>query len=104
MTTQEPVTPPPAPEQFSTGRLIGGLILSLGGGGLLAFFAGILAMSQKNGPIGFLIGMAPGAIFVVIGALMKRKLGYAQGLIIGGCVIALIGGACGAAMAGTSFR
>ena len=78
--------------------------MSIGAGGFLAFFAGIAAMSQQNGPLAFVIGMAPGALFVIVGALMKKKLGYAQGLIIGGCIIALIGGACGAAMVGTSFH
>ena len=100
MTIQDPQPPKP----FSAGALIGGLALSLIVGAIGAFIAGLISIDQKHGIIGFLIGMSPGVLFVIIGALIRRKTGFAQGLIIGGCIIALIGGACGAAMVGTSFH
>ena len=39
----------------------------------------------------------PGLFFALI-ALLAPKNGWAQGLFIGGCVVALLGGACGAAI------
>ena len=106
MTINDPVTPPPpspTPGKFSAAGLIGGLVLSLFFGAIGAFFAGMVGMSTNRTPLAFLIGLIPGAIFVAIGAFMKKE-GLAQGLIIGGCIIALIGGICGASMVGTSFH
>jgi uncharacterized membrane protein YdjX (TVP38/TMEM64 family) len=102
MTINDPV-PPPTPRKFSAAALVGGLVLSLFFGAIGAFFAGLMGMSTNRAPLAFLIGLIPGAIFVAIGAFMKKE-GLAQGLIIGGCIIALIGGACGASMVGTSFH
>jgi|GEM_PF-1973599 len=107
MTTEPdhaPAPPPEPPQTFSAAALIGGLFSSLFLGAIGAFFAGLMAMSTGNKVLSFFIGLAPGAIFVITGVLMKRKLGFAQGLIIGGCIIGLIGGICGSAMVGTSFR
>jgi hypothetical protein len=104
MTVPDVPPPPPARPPFSTGALVGGLFLSLIVGGIAAFIAGMNAIDSHRGIFGFLIGMSPGAFFLLIGAVIPRKTGFAQGLIIGGCIIALIGGACGAAMVGTSFH
>ena len=95
-------TPPARP--FSGGALVGGLVLSLIVGAIGAFIAGMIAIDSHKGIYGFLIGMSPGAFFALIGAVIRRKTGFAQGLIIGGCIIALIGDACGASMVGTSFH
>ena len=88
-----------AERTFSVGGLLGGLALSFLIGALGAFVAGFAGMSTNSHPLAFLIGGA----FVVVGAILP-KTGFAQGLIIGGSIICLIGGACGAAMVGTSFH
>lgn len=104
MTTTDPVTPEPQPQRtFSTAALAGGLFVSLFFGAIGAFIAGLIAGSTNNHVAAFFIGLIPGAIFVAIGAAI-RKHGFAQGLIIGGCVIGLIGGICGSSMVGMSFR
>ena len=92
-----------AERTFSVGGLLGGLALSFLIGAFGAFVAGFAGMSTNSHPLAFLIGGIPGGIFVVVGAILP-KTGFAQGLIIGGSIICLIGGACGAAMVGTSFH
>lgn len=109
MTVQEPQppqTPPPQPQPktFSAGAMIGGVVVSLFFGAIGAFIAGMISIDKKYGAVGFLIGILPGALFIVIGMAMRKKTGFAEGLIIGGSIIGLIGGICGAAMVGTSFH
>ena len=89
---------------FSVGGLIGGLALAIFIGGFLNIIAGLMAMSQHSNVLGFAIGAVPGLFFAAMAALARRKNGLAQGLLIGGCIIALIGGACGVSMVGTSFH
>ena len=88
---------------YSVGGLIGGLCLSLFLGAILNIIAGLIAMSMHMRLAGFGVGAVPGLFFALM-ATVARKNGWAQGLLIGGCVIALIGGACGASMVGTSFK
>lgn len=99
----QPQPPQPEPRPFSVAGLIGGLILAIFVGGFLNIIAGMMAMSQHDKLLGFGIGAVPGLLFAAAAAIARRN-GLAQGLLIGGCVIALIGGACGASMVGTSFR
>ena len=89
---------------FSVGGLIGGLALAILIGGCLNVVAGLIAMSQGNPVLGFAIGAVPGIFFAAMAVLARKHNGLAQGLLIGGCIIALIGGACGASMVGTSFK
>lgn len=83
--------------------VIGGLAVSLLIGGCLNVIAGLIAMSQHNNVLGFAIGAIPGLLFAVPAAV-ARKTGFAQGLLIGGCIVALLGGACAASLVGTSFH
>jgi uncharacterized membrane protein YdjX (TVP38/TMEM64 family) len=85
------------------GALLGGLALSLCIGAVGNIFSGILGMSTKSMPLAFLVGIIPGAFFVLM-AWLAPKNGFAQGLLVGGCIVGLIGGACGASMVGTSFH
>jgi len=93
----------PTGQPFSVGGLIGGLALAILGGGFLNIIAGLMAMSQQSHVLGFGIGAVPGLFFAAMAALARKRNGLAHGLLIGGCIIALIGGACGASMVGTRF-
>jgi len=101
-------TPPAATTQtatHSTGALIGGLCIALIVGAVANIIAGVMAMAVHVGALGFLIGGVPGAIFIIWGSLLGiNRSSFGKGLLIGGCIIGLIGGACGAAMVGTTFR
>jgi len=98
-------SPQATPRTVSAGALIGGMILAIFVGAIANIIAGLIAISAGNGFLGFLIGFAPGGLFILWGALMlRRSRGFAIGLLVGGCIIALIGGACGASMVGTSFH
>jgi hypothetical protein len=88
---------------FSVPALIGGLALSLLFGGGLNIISGLMAMSMHEKLLGFGIGAIPGVLFAALAAIVSKR-GLAQGLLIGGCIIALIGGACGASLVGTSFK
>lgn len=88
---------------FSVPALIGGLALSLVFGGGLNIISGVMAMSQHDHALGFAIGAIPGVLFAALAAIASRR-GLAQGLLIGGVIIALIGGMCGASMVGTTFH
>ena len=93
----------PETRPFSVPGLIGGLALSLVVGGGLNIIAGVMAMAVHQRVFGFGIGAIPGALFAATAAIASKN-GFAQGLLIGGCIIALIGGACGASMVGTTFH
>ena len=98
-------SPQDQPRAASAGAVIGGLLLSIIVGAIGNVIAGLIAMSQSNGPLGCVIGAAPGLLFIVWGALLGgKRSSFGIGLLIGGCVIALLGGACGASMVGTSFK
>jgi hypothetical protein len=96
---------PTATPQFSWPAMVGGLFLALIIGGIANIFAGLIGMSTNATLFGFLIGLVPGAIFVGLARLSwRRSAAFGTGMLIGGCIIALIGGICGASMVGTSFR
>jgi hypothetical protein len=88
---------------FSVGGLIGGLALSLCIGGGLNIIAGLIGMSTNMRLAAFGIGAVPGILFGLL-SMAAPKNGFAQGLLIGGCIVALVGGACSASMVGTSFH
>lgn len=97
----------PQPPAAKPGFWILGLLISLAVGGALNFVAGMIAIGAKYGILGFLIGLVPGALFVIPSLFVIRRDsfgGMAGGLCVGGCVIALIGGACAASMVGTTFH
>lgn len=107
MSGQIPDLLPPASsnETFSWGAWIGGLVIALCAGGVLNIFSGLIGMATNLAIGGLLVGAVPGLLFVGIGLLVRRRSpAFAGGLLVGGCIIALIGGACGASMVGTSFH
>src|SRR3954464_981515 len=97
-----PVPPPPVPG-FSWGSFIGALVLSLFFGAIANIFSGLIGMATNVKVLGLLIGAIPGALFALL-SIPTSKNGFSQGLLVGGCIVGLIGGICGAAMVGTSFR
>ena len=87
-------------QPLSSGALLGGFLLSLfvGGFGTLFTLIGVVAgANQSSKTTSLTIIAVPGLFFALI-ALLAPKNGWAQGLFIGGCVVALLGGACGAAI------
>jgi len=97
-----PAPPPPAPA-FNWVAFIGGLLVALLLGGVANIFSGLIGMSTNVRVWAVLIGAIPGALFALV-SLPYRKSGFSQGLLVGGCIIALLGGICGAMMVGTSFH
>jgi hypothetical protein len=85
---------------FSWGKFILGVIVALVAGFIGAFFAGLASASVKIAAIGWLIGAAPGLILGAIGYWIRGRGGFGEGLLVGACVTALIGGICGQAMSG----
>src|SRR5262249_10228702 len=95
------VTTPP----FSWGKFILGLILALFVGFIGAFFAGLLSADMQMAAICWLIVSAPGLIIGALGLWVRGRGGLGEGLVIGGCIVALIGGICGQAMSsGLDFK
>ncbi len=113
MTTSDPgptapneppsVLPPSPPRTISAGPLIGGLLLSLLLGGFANLFSGMIGILTENKVLAILIGAIPGVLFIVA-SRAARANGFAQGLLIGGCIVALIGGACGASIVSNGFQ
>jgi uncharacterized membrane protein YdjX (TVP38/TMEM64 family) len=93
--------PPRPPRTISAGPLIGGLLLSLFVGAIANLLSGLIGMSTGNKVYALLIGAIPG-VFFIVASRAARANGFAQGLLIGGCIVALIGGACGASMVSTA--
>lgn len=93
-------TEPTPPRPFSAGYLIAGLVLSLGLGCILNVIFDLMGSSTNSKPLAALVGIIPGLLFAGWGLLVKRgnNIGFASGLLVGGCIVALIGGACGAAI------
>jgi hypothetical protein len=88
------------PQPFSAGRFILGLFIALFVGCLADFGAGLVAMSIGIQPLGFVIGAVPGLVMAGIGLLRRGRGGLGEGLLVGGCVILLIGSLCGGAVGG----
>ncbi len=103
-----PEAAPPAalaPPKFNVLAMFGGLVLSVVLGAVGNVVAGLIGSDSGAKILGFLLGIVPGVIFVGLAALLRRKTtAFATGLLIGGCLVGLIGGICGASMVGFSVR
>jgi predicted lipid-binding transport protein (Tim44 family) len=100
MTTEPtPATPPPA---FRWGPFIGGLACSLGLGMIFNLIAGLIGLSIGIRVLGAVIGFIPGVVFIVLSFPAKHS--FRQGLLVGGCIVALIGGVCGGLIVGNSYH
>jgi hypothetical protein len=85
--------------------LIVGLLISIVFGCILNVVFDLMGTSTNSKPLAALVGIIPGLLFVGWGLLVKRgSNGFATGLLVGGCIVALIGGACGAAMTPFNIR
>ena len=100
--TDEPQAVLPQPP-YAWGLWLSGLFVTLTVGGFLNIIAGLIAMSTKPAIVSFLIGAVPGAIAIGL-AMIRRRSAFAQGVLVAGCIIALIGGICGAGISGTDFK
>jgi len=95
----------PAPPSFNVLAMFGGLLLSVVLGAIGNVIAGFASADAGAKILGFLLGIVPGVIFVGLAALLRRKTtAFATGLLIGGCLVGLIGGICGASMVGFTVR
>jgi len=111
MTELPPPTPDPQPmpplpvPPFSWPAFIGGIVLALTIGLVLNLVSGLLGMASGSAPLALLIGAIPGLLLAGIGAMRRTAHpGFGTGLLVGGCIVALIGGTCGASMVGASFH
>lgn len=105
-----PSNPDPRPAtlratEFSWLAFMAGLVFSLAAGLVLNLVSGILGMATGVPLLALLVGAIPGVIFALIGSYQRiTSPGLGTGLLVGGCIVALIGGACGAATLGTRFQ
>ena len=100
-----PPPPPPAPPAmppFNPGMLLLGLVLTLPIGLFANIIFVLMGSSTNSKVLAALMGIVPGGICVLLSLVAKRNRGLAAGLLIGGCIVALIGGACGVAI--TPFK
>lgn len=106
MTVTPPETPPAVRPPFSAAAFIGGLFLTLFTGAIGNVLAGMVAMSFHTGAAGAATGALPGILFVALGLALQRRNspGFGLGLVVGGAIIALIGGACAAGLVGANFH
>jgi hypothetical protein len=85
--------------RFSWSAWAVGVFVAILSGFILNVIVGMFAMSTGARIAVIAVGFVPGAILIVLGFLARQALGsFAYGLLTGGCVVALIGGACGAAL------
>jgi hypothetical protein len=84
--------PPEVPMSWLA--FIGGVVVSLLAGAALNIVAGVAALAIAMRPAGGIVGLLPGVAL----AFMSRRIGrgdFAQGMLLGACLIALVGGICG---------
>jgi hypothetical protein len=75
----------------------------IGGGGNI--ITGVAAMSVQSHIEGALIGAIAGVVFMLVALGLRRVTpALSRGMLCGGCIIALIGGGCGASLVGTTFH
>ncbi|MCU1229197.1 MAG: hypothetical protein JWO97_2081 [Acidobacteria bacterium] len=92
MTEEQTTTPVP----FSLLAWIGGFLAALCVGAIGNVIAGLAGMSVRNGFAGGVFGLIPGLVFVAIGWSTRRQSpSLSGGLIVAGCIVALVGGTCG---------
>lgn len=102
---ETPSATPTEPPKFSWPGFILGLVISIFAGGAGNIITGLMATSQSSHVVGFLIGAIAGVVLILISLALRRGVpALSTGLLCGGCVIGLIGGACGASMVGMSFH
>lgn len=94
---------PSPPVRFRWSLFVAGLLVSLIGGWFLTIFTGFAGMLAGTKPLAFLFGVIPGALCMLTFRTAPRN-GFSHGMLIGGAVVALMGGTCSASMVGKSFH
>ena len=74
---------------------IGGLLIALLGGAFANFTFGMAAFMSGHQVAAVLLLLIPGTVIALIGWRARWREGFGQGMIVGGCIIALAGGICG---------
>lgn len=92
--TEEPLPGPQSPEPLSWGAFIAGALISLLCGLVLNIVAGIAALAIAISLLGPLVGAIPGVGLALLSRRVRRN-GFAQGMLVGACFVALVGGICG---------
>ena len=93
-------------EPVKWGAVIGGLLVALFTGVIVGTIGGILGAAAGSGAgsrvLGAVAGMlAADGLYVLIAiALHRRNPSFASGLLVGGCIVGLLAGACDWVMIG----
>lgn len=86
MTTQQ--------QQFSMSEWLKGAAIALTSGFAINVIALALADGVGTQSAGMVFGVIPGIILIAISRSSHRP-SFAQGMLFGGCIVALMGGLCG---------
>ena len=95
----DPASAPAAEEPkkpYDWGQWLAGFVMALSLGALGDVLAIILSSFIHSPGAGLILGLCPAVILVVVSGRVNRAL--ASGMITGACLVALVGGACGAIM------
>ena len=87
------------PHRLSWGYMIFGIMIAVVVGMGLNLLVGVFAVGLRNAAIATLILLLPGLGLVALSTTAPKN-GFRQGLIIGACFVALVGGLCGMTFAG----
>lgn len=97
----------PQQRKVSWGEVIGGILLALITGIFVvlgAFLAGIFLIDQTKAPMvgAAVAAMLPAVIYVPAFLLFRRRMpDFARGLLIGGCIVMILGGLCNGVTVGS---
>lgn len=80
---------------FSWAAWIGGFVVALVVGAFANLIFGIAALTSGHPAGAALVELIPGVAIVFIAWRARWNDGFSQGMIVGGCIIALVGGMCG---------
>ena len=101
---QPPLPPlPPPPQRFSWGQWIGGVAAAFALGSFGNAFVIMIGFQINKTIVSAILGLLPGIVLIIIGKRMTSR-GFGGGLLVGGCLIALLGGICGAIGTATQER
>jgi hypothetical protein len=95
----DPASAPAAGEPkkpYAWGQWLAGFVMALGLGAVGDVLAIVLSSFIHSFWPGLILGLCPAVILVVISRRVDPAL--ASGIITGACLVALVGGACGAIM------
>jgi hypothetical protein len=96
----------PQKRKVNWGMVILGLVIAWVSGAFIAFLAAIggLTLFEKQAVLAFIGPMVAVALFYGLMWWVTRRPApdFAIGLLIGGCMMALVAGGCGALMSGMS--